>query len=189
MKNYTIKKLSYINKNKNHFIEYANIAHERYKMAYGNFNNISSTWFYRYYNITCLTVGSKLYYKLFNDLQKIIRKHSKTKKRLWYQSWLNFHGQHEVLDWHDHRGCLFHGYISIDPKESETEFEGYKIKNETGKLYIGPGFLKHKVNVLKSFNDYRITIAFDVISEEEIKIMYEKHGKINVNTGFIPIFV
>jgi len=190
MKEYLIKNLPYIKKNINHFIEYANLAHERYKLSYGDkFNNISSTWFYRYYNITSLTVGSKLYYKMFYDLQKIIRKYSKSKKQLWYQCWLNFHKEHEVLNWHSHEDCLFHGYISIDPKESETEFEKYKIKNKVGNLYIGLGEKKHKVNILKSFEGHRITIAFDVISMDQIEVMYKKNGKIDINTSYIPIFI
>ena len=190
MNNHIIKNFSYIKENQNHFIGYANLAHERFKCAYGNkFNNISSTWFYRYYNFACLTVGSTLYYKMNYDLQKLIREHSNSKKELWYQSWLNFHKVNEVLDWHNHPECLFHGYISIDPKETETEFESYKIKNEIGNVYIGNGQLKHKVNVLKPFEGYRITIAFDVISEDEINTIYKKYGKIDINTSFIPIFV
>ena len=63
MKEYYIKNLPYISKNKNHFIEYANLAHERFKFAYGSvFNQPSSTWFYRYYNATCLTFGSPFYF-------------------------------------------------------------------------------------------------------------------------------
>lgn len=189
MKEYFIKNLSYILKNNKHFIEHANIAHERFKFAYGNvFNQKSSTWFYRYYNITCLTFGSVYYFKMFNDLQKIFRKFSNTKKPLWYQAWLNFHKQNEVLDWHNHVDCLFHGYISIDPKETETEFENYKIKNKTGNVYIGNPNIKHKVNVLKPFEGNRITIAFDIFSEKEINLIYKKYGKINVNTGLIPIY-
>jgi len=192
MNNYIIKNFSYVEKNHNHFIEYANLAHDRFNFAYGNKNNFnqkSSTWFYRYYNITCLTFGSKLYYKLFCDLQTLIRKTANHKKPLWYQSWLNFHKQDEVLNWHNHPECLFHGYISIDPKETETEFENYKIKNEIGNVYIGNGQLKHKVNLLKPFDGFRITIAFDVISEDEINTMYKKYGKIDINTGFIPVFM
>jgi len=192
MTSYFIDNLPYIKKNHNHFIEYANLAHKRFNFAYGNktnFNQNSSTWFYRYYNITCLTIGSEFYYKLFYDLQTLIRKISNHKKPLWYQSWLNFHKPSEVLDWHNHSECLFHGYISIDPKETETEFENYKIKNEIGNVYIGNGQLKHKVNVLKPFEGYRITIAFDVISEDEINTIYKKYGKIDINTSFIPIFV
>jgi hypothetical protein len=189
-KNYIIKNLPYIMKNKNHFIEHANLAHKRYELAYKyKFNNKSSTWLYKYYNITCLTSESKFYYKMFYDLQKIIRKFSKTKKPLWYQSWLNFHKQDEVLDWHNHNDCLFHGYISIDPKNSETDFEDYVIKNKIGNIYIGPGSKKHKVNVLKKFDGHRITIGFDVISENEINLIYKKYGKLNINLSYIPIYI
>ena len=188
--NYIIRNFSYIKENHNHFIEYANLAHQRFNFAYGNktsFNQNSSTWFYRYYNITCLTFGSSLYYKLFSDLQSLIKEIAKNKKPLWYQSWLNFHKPNEVLDWHNHYECLLHGYISIDPKESETEFEDYKIKNEIGNIYIGKPEKKHKVNVLKPFDGHRITIAFDVVDENCINDIYKKYGNIDVNTGFIPI--
>jgi hypothetical protein len=188
--NYIIRNFSYIKENHNHFIEYANLAHQRFNFAYGNktsFNQNSSTWFYRYYNITCLTFGSSLYYKLFSDLQSLIKEIAKNKKPLWYQSWLNFHKPNEVLNWHDHKDCLFHGYISIDPKESETEFEDYKIKNEIGNIYIGKPEKKHKVNVLKPFDGHRITIAFDVVDENCINDIYKNFGKLDVNTGFIPI--
>ena len=188
--NYIIRNFSYIKENHNHFIEYANLAHQRFNFAFGNktsFNQNSSTWFYRYYNITCLTFGSSLYYKLFSDLQSLIKEIAKHKKPLWYQSWLNFHKPNEVLNWHNHKDCLFHGYISIDPKESETEFEDYKIKNEIGNIYIGKPEKKHKVNVLKPFDGHRITIAFDVVDENCINDIYKNFGKLDVNLGFIPI--
>jgi len=190
MKEYIVENFTYIKKNKKHFIEYANLAHERFKFAYGNvFNQSSSTWFYRYYNITCLTFGSSLYFKMFCDLQRLIRKVSKTKKPLWYQCWLNFHKQEDVLDWHDHKESMLHGYISIDPKESETEFKGYSIKNKIGNIYIGQPYNLHRVNVLKPYTGHRITMAFDVVSEDNIKNIYKKNGKIDLNTGFIPIVV
>jgi len=188
--NYIIKNFPYIKENHNHFIEYANLAHQRFNFAYGNktsFNQNSSTWFYRYYNITCLTFGSSLYYKLFSDLQNLFKEITNNKKPLWYQSWLNFHKPNEVLDWHNHYECLLHGYISIDPKESETEFEDYKIKNEIGNVYIGKPEKKHKVNVLKPYDGHRITIAFDVIDEDNVNSIYKKYGNIDINTGFIPI--
>jgi len=188
--NYIIKNFPYIKENHNHFIEYANLAHQRFNFAYGNktsFNQNSSTWFYRYYNITCLTFGSSLYYKLFSDLQNLFKEITNNKKPLWYQSWLNFHKPNEVLDWHNHYECLLHGYISIDPKESETEFEDYKIKNEIGNVYIGKPEKKHKVNVLKPYDGHRITIAFDIIDEDNVNSIYKKYGNIDINTGFIPI--
>ena len=84
---------------------------------------------------------------------------------------------------------MFHGYISIDPKESETQFQGYVIKNKIGNVYIGKPENPHKVNVLKKFEGHRITIAFDVLSEKNVKNIYEKYGKININTGLIPILL
>jgi hypothetical protein len=74
-------------------------------------------------------------------------------------------------------------------KWSETEFEDYKIKNKIGNIYIGPPYKKHRVNILKPFNGQRITIAFDVISENEIDTVYKKHGKLDINTGYIPIVI
>jgi hypothetical protein len=190
MKDYIVKNFFYIKENQKHFIEYANIAHERYMFNYGKvFNQPSSTEFYRYYNITCLTFGSDLYFKMFCDLQKLIRKTLKTKKPLWYQCWLNFHKPEEVLGWHNHQGSILHGYISIDPKESETEFKKYTIKNKIGNVYMGKPENPHKVNVLKHYEGHRITIAFDVISEDNVKDMYKEYGKIDLNTGFIPIMI
>jgi len=185
MKEYVIKELPYIKDNKETFIKNANLAHERFVFNYGvPFNKMSSTWFYRYYNIATLTMGCTMYYKFFIDLQKIMRKTANNNKPLWYQSWLNFHDQNEMLDWHNHPDCLLHGYVSIDPKETETEFKKFKIKNETGKMYIGPGGYMHRVNVLKPFDGKRITIAFDVVSE---KNLLKAKDTVDVNTGFMPL--
>ena len=190
MKDYIIQDLTYIKNNKNKFIEGAILAHKRFVFAYGvPFNKMSSTWFYRYYNLSTLTFGCPFYYKFFMDLQKIIRKTAGHNKPLWYQCWLNFHKQEEVLDWHDHQDCSFHGYVSIDPKDTETQFEKFTIKNKVGKLYMGPANYKHKVNVLSGFKGERITIAFDVCSVQDRKNSLKKNNnnEIDVNTGFIPL--
>ena len=187
MKDYELINLQFIKDNKEEFIKNANLAHERFVFNYGKtFNEMSSTWFYRYYNLATLTVGCPLYYKFFNELQQIIRKKVKDDRPLWFQSWLNFHSQDEVLKWHNHPHCLLHGYVSIDPKETETEFENYKIKNETGTLYMGKAGLMHRVNVLEPFEGKRITIAFDVIEEKNMKDN-PSNNKADVNTGFIPV--
>ena len=186
MSNYLLKNLSYVKDNKEEFIRGAHLAHERFMFTYGKpFNQMSSTWFYRYYNLTTLTVGSPLYYKLFVDLQKSIREYANNNDPLWYQCWLNFHDENEVLTRHNHPDCLFHGFISIDPKDTETEFEDYTITNETGNLYIGDAGVMHQVNVLSSFEGKRITIAFDIEDEHNFK----KHMRdiVDVNTGFIPV--
>jgi hypothetical protein len=186
MKDYLVKNFNYINKNKKHFIQYANLANDRFNFAHGK---KTFTSLYRYYNFSTLCVGSVYYFKLFYDLQKLIREYSKITKPLWYQCWLNFHKNNEVLNWHDHEECLFHGYVSIDPKKTKTEFEKYTIDNKIGNVYIGPASRKHKVNVLENFDGYRITLGFDVISEKEINMIYKKYGKVDVNLGFIPIVI
>tara|TARA_Y100000004_G_C8756083_1_gene344498 strand:+ start:69 stop:641 length:573 start_codon:yes stop_codon:yes gene_type:complete len=189
MKEYIIKELSYIKDNKETFVKNAKLAHERFVFNYGvPFDKMSSTWFYRYYNVSTLTVGCPMYHKFFIDLQKTLRKIVNSDKPLWYQSWLNFHDQNALLNdlpWHDHPDCLFHGYVSIDPKETETEFKTFKIKNEIGKMYIGPGGYLHRVNVLKPFEGKRITIAFDVVDEECFKRKIINNA--DVNTGFMPL--
>jgi len=182
---YIVVNLPYIEENKNHFIEYANLAYKRFQFSYGK---TSTTAFYRYYNSISLLVGSKLYYKMFKDVFKIIRKYSKTKKPLWFQCWLNFHTDEELLKWHNHSDALFHGYISIDSKDTETVFEKYKIKNKTGNVYIGPSINHHKVVSKNSFDGKRITIAFDVIDEKTIDKLYKKYGEVDMNTSFLPIF-
>jgi len=185
---YLIKNLSYIKNNQKEFIKTSELAHKRFVFTYGKpFNEMSTTWFYRYYNLTTLTVGCPLYYKFFKDLQKIIRKFSKHKKPLWYQCWLNFHEQHEVLDWHFHKDSLFHGYVSIDPKHTETTFKKYTIKNEVGKLYLGYSYQHHKVKILTPFQGKRITVAFDIVDEEILQKLYKKVGTIDINAGFIPV--
>jgi len=186
MKDYELINLQFIKDNKEEFIKNANLAHKRFVFNYGKtFNEMSSTWFYRYYNLAALTVGCPLYYKFYKELQKIIRRKVNNDKPLWFQSWLNFHSQDEVLKWHNHPDCLFHGYVSIDPKRTETEFKDYKIKNETGTLYIGEAALMHRVNVLEPFEDKRITIAFDIVDEKCFK--KNMVNNIDVNTGFIPV--
>ena len=190
MNNFITKQFPYIKENQQAFIKTSQLAHKRFLFNFAQVNKtLSSTFFYRYYNIFALTVGCSFYYKLFYDVQKTIRAFSNTNKPLWFQSWLNFHKKDEVLNWHSHADVLFHWYISIDPKNTITEFEDYEIKNEIGLMYIGPGYKKHRVKVLEDFKDERITIAFDVMSEEVYKKNKLKYGEIDINTGFIPVLI
>ena len=190
MNNYITKQFLYIKTNQQAFISSSQLAHKRFLFNYAKvFKELSSTFFYRYYNIFNLTVGCPFYYKLFYDIQKEIRQFANTNNPLWFQSWLNFHNKDDVLKWHNHLDVLFHGYISIDPKNTITEFEDYEIKNEIGLMYIGPGYKKHRVKVLEDFKDERITIAFDVMSEEVYKKNKLKYGEIDINTGFIPVLI
>jgi len=188
MKNYKIIHINLVKKFKKDFIRDALKAHERFNFAYGNFlKSINSTNFFRYYNFIALTTGSEKYFELFKIIKKELRNFYKLKKPLWMQCWLNVHNKSEVLNWHNHEDCLFHGFISIDPKNTETEFKDFKIKNETGKMYIGLAYKDHRVKVIKSFSGKRITVAFDVIDSLAYTKMEKKYGSNDINTGFIPI--
>ena len=184
-KNYMLVNLPYIKKDIAHFKKYADLAHKRFEHKYGK---QSTTGLYNQYNSMTLLVGSVKYYKMFKDVFKIIRKYANTKKPLWLQSWLNIHDEQQLLTWHNHGDSLFHGYISIDPKDTETVFKDYIIKNKIGNVYIGPSASYHKVVCKKKFKNKRITIAFDVVDEKSIKETYNKYGDVNINSGFIPIY-
>ena len=185
---YFLTNLSYIKKNINHFKEHADLAFKRFEFSYGK---KSPTAFYKYYNCVSLLVGSPLYYRMFKDVFKIVRKYSKTKKPLWIQCWLNYHYEKKlniISDWHCHPDSLFHGYIAIEPQDTKTVFENYTIENKIGNVYIGLSENKHKVISNSPYNKERITIAFDVVNEKKIKDMYNQYGDIDINSSFIPIY-
>ena len=193
-KEYMVVNLPYIKKNIDHFTEHADLAFERFEFSYGK---KSPTAFYKYYNCVSLLVGSLLYYRMFKDVFKIVRKYSKTKKPLWIQCWLNYHYEKNLIKeknlniistWHCHPDALFHGYIAIYPQDTKTVFKDYTIKNKIGNVYIGPSKNKHQVISNKPYNDKRITIAFDVVDIKKIKNMYKQYGEIDINSSFIPIY-
>ena len=116
------------------------------------------------YNVFAVATPKKLWAELYSELRSFILDFLGTESPLCYQSWLNYHPEksvEQVLGWHTHT-IPWHGYISIDPQNSITEFEdGLEIENEIGNVYIGPGNKRHRVKVL-SYRSPRITIGFDV---------------------------
>lgn len=140
------------------FVEECHYVHNHFKHV---FPDRDSTWSYKFYNVFAATSPSPIWYQLYKDLRDIIRNYTNTDEPLWFQSWLNFHYPDQVLDWHGH-DWPYHGYISIDPKNSRTVFEGYEIQNEIGNIYIGPGHRQHKVIADEDFDTPRITLGFDV---------------------------
>lgn len=122
----------------------------------------TTTNYYKY-NLFAVTAGSVYFYNLFKELRTIIRTEIPDKP-LWMQAWINLHTQDNVLDWHDHVWD-YHGYISIDPKDTTTEFKDYIITNKIGQIYFGPGNRLHKVNVISPYTGDRITIGYDITSE------------------------
>lgn len=181
---YNLYQSKYILQHQDKFIEYALLAHKRLKFYFPDAN---STWFYRYYNLVPFTFGSLEYYEFYKNIKKVIRNYTNTNKPLWFQMWLNFHKQQEILERHSHNDSFCHGYISIDPKCTRTVFDNYTINNRAGLLYIGPSERFHHVEALESYNDTRITIGFDVLDVKNVQDSYSKHGSINVNVGLLPV--
>jgi hypothetical protein len=160
-KDFAIEKSEFIINNHHEIVQE---TYKIYKKYQDEFNNDDSTWNYYKYNIFALSSPSVLYYEIFLELVEFLLKYFNDGNRYWFQSWLNFHSKDDVLDWHNHK-WPYHGYICIDPKNSRTIFENYSIKNEIGNIYLGKGHRKHKVEVLEDYDDFRITIGFDICDE------------------------
>jgi hypothetical protein len=164
-------------------IEQCEQAIERFHIFFGD---ESPTWHYRVYNTFCLTAGMDNFYKLYKDLIAIIKDYHQINEPLWFQSWINYHMPTEVLDWHDHTESVFHGYISLRPQNTKTVFRNFEVVNKVGLLYIGDVGKEHCVEVLEPYTDPRITIAFDVFTEKNMKELINKFGS-DINLSLIPI--
>jgi len=125
-----------------------------------------STEAYPLYNVFCATSPDPVWYQLLQELKLIIRNFAGHNDPLWMQAWLNYHTPETVLGWHGHDWPI-HGYININPFDTETQFEDYTVKNKIGNIYIGPGHRLHKVNVKSNFIEPRLTIGFDVHDKPE----------------------
>ena len=166
------------------FISDSHKAHERYKTVFKD-NNLDCTLGYKFYNIFSLTVGSPLFYLLYRQISLAVRSIVNDTDPLWMQCWLNYHKSNEVLNWHGHYGCILHGYISIDPKNTTTEFKKFSIKNEVGLMYIGSPSTQHRVVVNEDYSDTRLTLAFDVA---DLSLnMQSKDQRVRHNLSFIPV--
>lgn len=144
--------------NHEQFVYDCDLIHNKFKTQYPDQD---STWSYERYNVFALASPLPLWYDLYNEISVIVRGYLRNHKQLWMQSWMNFHKVNTVLDWHNHYSP-YHGYVSIEPHKTTTVFEGYKIKNQIGRIYIGPGDRHHKVRVDEEFDTPRITLGFDV---------------------------
>jgi hypothetical protein len=152
-----------------------------FEMTYGHRNFSKSYWVYNVFSLVGLDINM---YNLFREVRDVVRTVIPDGRPLWIQSWLNMQSQDQVLDWHIH-ATKWHGYISIDPKNTETVFETFKIKNEIGNIYFDTTKEAHKVNVIEPYPDFRITFGFDVT--DEIKD-YSDITDNRTNLGFIPIY-
>ena len=162
--------------NPERFIKNCYKAHKHFLSLFPYGNSTSS---YISYNIFNLTSNNVVFYNFFKELNGFIRSFIGDDRPLWMEAWLNFHDYNKVLKKHGH-GFPYHGYISVDPKNTTTVFENFEIKNVLGQVYIGPGGkgYDHYVRVDEEFTDKRITIGFNVD---------DKPNKITSNLGLIPL--
>ncbi len=149
-----------------------------FKSIAKNLKTIDTTWAYGQYNIFSYASPKRIWTELYKELRECAVDFIGNNKDLCYQSWLNYHVEHQLLDWHTHE-WPYHGYISIDPLNSKTQFEDFEIDNLIGNIYIGPGHLKHKV-LCDKINTPRITIGFDITDQQDL---------IMPNTGVQQLFV
>jgi hypothetical protein len=181
---YILCQSEYIKKNKQDIILHIQQAHQTFEKM---FPSADSTWSYNRYNIFSLAGPSSVFHKIFKELQNLIASQLGTDKELWIQSWVNYMPYQELtrLDWHGH-SFDYHGYISIDPKNTRTEFENYVIENGPGQIYMGPGNRKHKVVSDQPYDGTRITIGFDVVVTDNTGPVRYTQIPWN-NLSFIPL--
>jgi hypothetical protein len=171
----------YVVEHQRGIIEDAEIAYGKYQRLFDK-GSLGTTWDYRKYNIFSLTARSVYFYVLYQQIVAACRDYVGDNRPLWMQCWLNRHLSHEVLSWHTHgETSVLHGYISIDPKNTVTEFKNFSIINKVGNMYLGGSGpdTAHCVKVLEPYDDFRITIAFDVMD-------HTRHN-LTPNLAFIPI--
>ena len=151
----------------------SHLIHNKFKHVWPNRD---SSWGYEMYNVFCLASPMPLWFEMYKELCSVVRDYVNNKDPLWIQSWLNFHKYGQELEWHGHT-APYHGYVSINPANTTTVFRGYKIENEIGNIYIGPGWRQHKVKANEEFDGTRVTLGFDVINKPE-KIPNNRWGLI-----------
>lgn len=179
--NFKIYRSSEIVENKEEFIRQIESSRRSLQSIYPD---IDSTWGYNVYNLFSISAGYEMFHNLYTDLKHIAREYMKTEEPLWMQSWANYQYENDVLDWHAHFDWACHGYISIDPQDTVTMFEGFEIVNEVGNIYIGPTDVQHKVYVRSPYENHRITCGFDIATKDVLLKMQERN---DVNISFMPI--
>lgn len=184
MNDYIIHQSEYIKNNINDIILHTHLAHQTFEKMFPDAN---STWSYDRYNIFSLAGPSSVFYNVFKELRSVIIQQLGTDNELWIQSWVNYMSYDELdrLDWHGH-DFDYHGYISIDPKNTYTDFKDYAIDNKAGQIYFGPGHRLHKVVAREAYEGKRITLGFDIVATSNTSFVKTTHLPWN-NLSFIPL--
>ena len=175
---YKLYDIDVVTKNQPLFVEQCNVLHKPIQQSVGDED---TTRAYKRYNIFQISASSLAFYKLYCEVIKNVRDYVGDDRPLWMSGWMNFHQPMQVLNWHNHLNSICHGYVSIDPKDTTTDFKDYAIENQVGRLYLGPSARLHKVVVNKPFAGHRITIGFDVNDDADCLLV--QSGDYN----FLPI--
>ena len=175
--NYILYNFDYIKQNQLEIIKELKISHDN-MVKFGVFDTTKD---YIYYNIFGVSSPSIHMYRIYQKIREIVREKFPTEV-LWIQSWLNYHDYEQVLGWHNHI-ARWHGYISIEPQDTVTEFENWTIDNECGNIYFGPGNHKHQVVNLRKYKGKRITLGFDIIFADD----FCENALPTENFGAIPL--
>ena len=180
---------SYIRENQSSIINSTAEAIDRINRYLEVQNQSNVTWYYNRYNVFSVMAGNIHFYKIYKDIISALSTFVKEMditydEQLWMQCWLNHHDCDEVLAKHDHSSPI-HGYVSIEPQLTNTEFYDncipyntlYSIDNTVGQIYIGPGKREHAVINTGEYDQKRITLGFDI------------DDKNSFNVGMIPIIL
>jgi len=176
---------------------YDGMVADHRKGVYKYSGNLNSTWLYPVYNIFAAASPSNHFYYLNGFINSAVKNHFHAvlkyppDTQIWMQSWINFHSSEDILKKHNHL-FSWHGYISIDPKDSKTVFfdkngkENYYVENKPGLMYIGPGDIYHEVRLNTSMQngDHRITLAFNIMTSHDPDFSYNMID----GSSFIPVF-
>ncbi len=179
---YVLYQSEFIPNNHQMILDDIKIAHDFFLKE---FPGLNSTDAYSKYNIFSLTAPSTSFYQIYVELRNLVRSQLGETRPLWFQAWINHHSPLEVLNWHHHE-FDYHGYISIDPKNTITEFEGYSIENKIGQFYFGPGYRKHRVIVNEDYQGPRLTIGFDIHTVPQQKFV-KYHERPFMDMSLIPL--
>jgi hypothetical protein len=183
MNDFIVYQSDYIVKNQRQLFDDIDQAHVNFKRL---FPSNDSTWSYDKYNIFSLTAPSTAFYSLYKELCGVVRQQLGFDRPLWMQAWINYHTSDELLDWHEH-AFDYHGYISIDPKNTITRFSDYTIENKIGQIYFGPGNRQHKVEAVTPFEGVRTTIGYDIHTIPSSPYIREYIERPFINMGLIPV--
>ena len=175
IESYRIYKFEYIKENQSEIINIANQCYD--SLISDGFGD--TTWSYYLYNIFSVSSPSFHFLQIYKRLVEIIKEN--IEEQCFLQAWLNYHDHDQVLDWHNH-SAPYHGYISIEPQDTTTEFSDWQIKNECGNIYFGRGNVRHRVVNNSYYSGKRITIGYDVIpsSAMDLNRMTKQYGAIPI---------